>query len=146
MQLRGAAHTASTLSCQLIAFNDDGSQAVSRRLGLKWLLEARSVAHRLVQLASGPQMGKLGPHQCGGLAHFARDAAPERRWQVMISFLLNSVSHCSLMMQDPGVFWNAATLVDAFNVAKPPNATLAESGASFPDYYLLSRECFGTEW
>ena len=43
-----------------------------------------------------------------------------------------------LLPQDPSVFWDAATLVDAFNANKDPNDTLADSGQSFTDYYLLS--------
>jgi hypothetical protein len=41
-------------------------------------------------------------------------------------------------LQDPTVFWDAATLVDAFNKNEDPNDTLADSGQSFTDYYLLS--------
>ena len=40
--------------------------------------------------------------------------------------------------QDPGDFWDAATLVDAFNARKDPNETLTDAAQSFTDYYLLS--------
>jgi hypothetical protein len=43
-----------------------------------------------------------------------------------------------LIPQDPGVFWDAATLVDAFNTRKDPNDTLTDAAQSFTDYYLLS--------
>ncbi len=42
------------------------------------------------------------------------------------------------VLQDPTVFWEAATLVDAYNEVKDPNDTLVASGADFNDYYLLS--------
>lgn len=42
------------------------------------------------------------------------------------------------LVQDPGDFWDAATLVDAFNARKDPNDTLLEAQQSFTDYYLLS--------
>ena len=37
------------------------------------------------------------------------------------------------------MYWEAANLVDAYNAVKDPNETLADSGAEFADYYLLSR-------
>ena len=42
------------------------------------------------------------------------------------------------LVQDPGDFWDAATLVDAFNSRKDPNETLTDAAQSFTDYYLLS--------
>lgn len=48
--------------------------------------------------------------------------------------------YVSVRAQDPQVFWEAATLVDAFNVRKGPEAAIRKVVASLSEFYLLSRE------